>query len=226
MHGCRSVLQNRQRLVALHSWPWVACSHSHASLGTVWKSLVITNDNQRNFLCLPLRALHLLVPPALHQRPAGSSGHLGWCWWAHPSSGHSLQPSGGEGRRGDGRRWEAPSQPSCHSCWCEHTRLSRARWRSLACSCHCERSDVRDCVGYDARGCVHWLRVLLVCCVCRLDDRAVVLLRKDHLFIKGAKDHWHKNWSHPHAQLKGSTPSGMGVASCHTCNFLLQMESW
>ena len=147
--------------MALHSWPWVACSHSHASLGTVWKSLVIINDNQRNFLCLPLRALHLLVPPALHQRPAGSSGHLGWCWWAHPSSGHSLQPSGGEGRRGDGRRWEevgggrrweqvgvsgggrvweGPSQPSCHSCWCEHTRLSRARWRSLACLCHCFNS--------------------------------------------------------------------------------------
>ena len=79
--------------------------------------------------------------------------------------------------------------------------------------------------GSDARGCDHWLRVLLVCCVCRLDDRAVVLLRKDHLFIKGAKDHWHKNWLHPHAQLKGSTPSGMGVASCHTCNVLLQMES-
>ena len=46
--------------------------------------------------------------------------------------------------------------------------------------------------GSDVRGCVLWPRVLLVCCVCRLDDRAVVLLRKDHLFIKGAKDHWHK----------------------------------
>ena len=46
----------------------------------------------------------------------------------------------GVGVAGGGRRWEGPSQPSFHSCWCEHSRFSRARWRSLACSCHCSNS--------------------------------------------------------------------------------------
>ena len=104
---------------------------SHLEPSTCWCPLPYISDRQALVAILVGAGghIHRLDTPSSRVEVRGGEGMEG--------GGRVWE---GVGVAGGGRRWEGPSQPSFHSCWCEHSRLSRARWRSLACSCHCSNS--------------------------------------------------------------------------------------